>query len=365
MRVLVILAVVILPASPALGGPPAMTIEQAMKASTDPHSLALARKTHLLVGAGDAVGLAHHMIAVKEDPSLGDPARERLLHDAAMSAVRVQPDEALENFVRRLASYESRTLVWTDEHGFRETRPLFDFAATSRHVRRIWAEEQSRDQAAVAIDTGDFEIVTRYAQGTTAERAGMSAAFQEASGARLAVYQPVLLDTFGRGEPVDELAVIVAVRTGDDALMEAVMSAGTPDATRRAIDTVLLPKWTGRSSRLLEIAAAREDVGSAAVLALGRLANIDPDAVDFLFDSLGGPSGTSAAAALARIADSNIVARLSAMLHTSGDEITRRHVLLGLRLADSAAASEALADFARDPVAPSGLVAEVPSWLRD
>lgn len=365
MRVILTLAVTFLLAAPAIGRPQAISIEQAMKASTDVRSLALARKTRLLVEAGDATGLARHMTEVKGDPTLSDPARERLLHDSAMSAARLHPNDTLESIVRQLANYESRTLVWTDEHGYRETRPLFDFTATSRHVQRVWAEARSRDRTAVAIDAGDFEIVTRYARATATERAGASAAFQEASASQLSAFRPILMDAFDRGEAVDDLVVIVAAKTGDTAMMETVVSAGTPGAARRAIDAVLAPEWTGRSSPLLKIAATRQDVGSAAVLALGRLAVNDPGVVDFLFEALGRPSGTSAASALARIASGGIVARLSTVLRTSQDEITRRHALLGLRLADSAAASDALAAFARNPAAPPELIAEVPPWLRD
>lgn len=365
MRALLSLAVTILLAAPAMGMPQVMSMEQAMKASTDTRSLGLARKARLLVEAGDATGLARHMTEVKADSTLSDPARERLLHDGAMSAARLRPNDALESVVRQLASYESRTLIWTDEHGYRETRPLFDFTATSRHVRRVWAEERSRAEAALAIGAGDFGIVARYARATASERAGIAAAFREAPAARLSALQAILMDAFDRGEAVDDLAVIVAARTRDTALMETVVSAATPDATRRAIDTLLLPEWSGESSRLLEITAARDDVGSAAVLAMGRLAVNDPGVLDFLFAALGGPSGTSAASALARIADADIVARLSAVLRTSDDNITRRHALLGLRLADSAAASAALTAFARDPAAPPQLVKEVPPWLRD
>ncbi len=365
MRGLLTLTMTILLAAPAMAGPTAMTADQAMKAATDSRSLSLARKIHLLADAGDATGLAHHMAAMKADPGLSDPARERLLHESAMAAARLQPDNALEAEIGALAIYQSRTLIWADEHGYRETRPLYDFAATTRHVRRLWTEEWSRSRTVHLLAAGDIDIVDQYARAPVAERVGAAAAFREAPVGQLTVLQPVLMNALEQGGAVDGLAIIVAAKIHDAALMEKVLSEGTADTARQAIDTIQSPEWAGESSRLLEAAATRQDVASAAVLALGRLGATDRGAVDFLFRSLGGLSGPSAAAALARLGDGNIVSRLSDLLRSEGDETIRRNALLGLRLADSPAAAEALAAFARDPDAPSRLVAEVPQWLRD
>jgi len=365
MRRLLTFAMAMLLAVPAMGAEKAMSVEQAMKAATDARSLSLAHKSTLLAEAGDADGLARHMAEMKTDPELADAARERLLHDSAMAAARLHPDDALEAEVRALASYESRTLVWTDEHGYRETRPLYDFAATSRHVRRIWAEERSRSVTARAIAASDVAIVERYATAPAAERAGAVAAFRDASADRLAVFQPALMDALDRGIAVDGLAAVAADKLRDAALMEKVLSAGAADTARRAIEAIRSPDWAGEASRLLEIAAGRQDIASAAFLALGRQAATDPGAVEFLFQALGGPSGPSAAAALARLDDPEIVNRLADSLRSAGDDTTRRHALLGLRLADSPIATQALAVFVRDPGSPPELVAEVPPWLLD
>jgi hypothetical protein len=365
MRAILTLTMAVLLAAQAVADQNAMTVGQVIKASTDARSLALARKSHALAESGDASGLALHIAAMRADPALEEPARERLLHDSAMVAARLRPDEALEAEMSALETYESRTLVWTDEHGYRETRPLYDFAATSRHVQRIWAEERSRSQTAQAIAEGDVGVVGDHARASAAERAGIMTAFRDAPADQLPVFQPVLLDALDRAVAIGDLAAMVADKTHDVTLLSKVLYQGDTDAARRAIQAIQSPEWAGESVRLLEIAATREDVGSTAILALGRVAATDPNAVDFLFRSLGGPSGSSAAAALARLGDGNALSRLSNALRPEGDEALRRHALLGLRLADSPAADQALAAFARDPDAPPLLVAEVPSWLRD
>jgi len=365
MHRLLTLVIAALIAGPVAAGPKVMTIEQAVGAAEDPHSLSAARKTLAIVSDRDPAGLARHIAEMKHDPALSDPARERLLHDSAMAAAGLRPDESLATEIRALEEYETRTLVWSDEHGYREARPLYDFGATSRYVRRMWTEEGSRSATALAISAGDFAEIDRYAAASAVERAGSVAAFRDAAAEQLALFQPALMDAMGRDMAVDALAAIVAGKIHDATLMEEVLSAGDPLVARQVIDTIQSPEWEGEAGRLLRVAALRDDVGSVAILAIGRAATTDPDAMDFLFLALDGPSGASAAAALARIGDDEVVYRLTGILQAAGDDVIRRHALLALRLAGSPAATRAMGEFARDPASPPELVAEIPSWLRD
>jgi hypothetical protein len=60
-----------------------------------------------------------------------------------------------------------------------------------------------------------------------------------------------------------------------------------------------------------------------------------------------------------------VVEGLAALLFSEADERTRRHALLGLRLAGGGRADAHLRRFAGSPAAPAALRREVPSWLRD
>ncbi len=357
--------IAVLLAASAAAGPKTMSLGQAMKASADPRYESMARKADVLARDGDAAGLANHLATMKAEPGLADPARERLLHDGIMAAAGVQPDAALENQIRELGNYESQTLIWTDEHGYREVRPLYDFTATTRYVRRAWSEDAARSRAARSLAAGDLAVVATFARASDAEREGAVDAVREAPPGYLAIFQPALMSALDDGEPVGMFAAAVAARTRDVALMSKVLAEGAADAALLSIREIQSPAWGGESVPLLVIASARDDVGSAAVLALGRLAATEPDALNFLFRALGAASGPSAAAALARLGDDEVIARLSNVLGSQTDEATRRHALLGLRLSASQTAAKALADFAHDPEAPPRLVAEVPTWLRD
>jgi hypothetical protein len=110
---------------------------------------------------------------------------------------------------------------------------------------------------------------------------------------------------------------------------------------------------SGDAVVLLEEMAAAPDTGSAAVLALGRLAG-EAKVRGLLLDWLGdGRLGASAASALARAQDPGTVGALARHARKSGNPGAVRDVALSLRLIDSPAAREALAVLAKDPRLPA------------
>jgi hypothetical protein len=343
----------------------ALPLDQAMKTASGPTFRALSEKTEALERSGDASGLAAHIGAMKIDPDLDSAIRERLLYDSIKAAGRLPPRPRLRIEIEALATYRSETFVWTDEHGHREYRPLFDVATASRQVQRVWTERLAFAETKQSIAAQDPGIVSAFAGYSGPERLGATAAFTEASSDQLAIYQPALMTALEAGQPVGEIAVATAQKMRDPALMARVLSLASPDIAVRSVERVESEAWSGESARLLAIAAQRPETSSAALLALGRLAAHQPGAREYLLDALGSPSGASAAAALARIGGSEIVERLGFLLRSDADEITRRHALLGLRLTDTGPADAQLAAFARDPAAPPELVMEVPVWLRD
>lgn len=110
---------------------------------------------------------------------------------------------------------------------------------------------------------------------------------------------------------------------------------------------------------LLKEMAGTTDTGSAAVLALGRLAG-DAQVRDLLLDWLGDPRlGASAASALARARGQGTVDALVRHARKSADPGAVRDVALSLRLIDSPAAREALAELAKDARLPAAARSEL------
>ncbi len=343
----------------------AIPLGMGLKAAADPAADEFVEKAEQLARSGDSAGLAAWMASLKGDSAVSPAVRERLLYESTKAAAQLSPGPRLQQEVQRLEYYRSETLVWTDEHGHREYRPLYDVAAASRQTQRVWAMEQARSDAMKAIRSGDPAWTQRYGALSDPERTGVIAAFSEVAADALPVYQPVLLMAMKAGQPVGELALVVASRTLDTTLMSEVLSKAPPDVALRAVEQVLADDWSGQSLYLLTIAARRPETASASLLAIARVVDREPSAIEMLFSTLGSPHGASAAAALARVENDTVSSRLADVLWSDRDLFTRRHALLALRLTESAESRAILREYAHNPAAREELVAEIPSWLRD
>lgn len=343
----------------------AMPLAQAMKASSGPAFDARAEKIQNMARSGDAVGLANLLADFKSDTTVDPAVRERVIYESLKAAAVLRPDDRLRQLVDNLTRYHSETLTWIDDHGHREYRPLFDIAVTARQVKRVWTENEARDQAARAIDSRQLTVITRYPALSADQQRGVIEAFRNAARSELLPYGSALSDALADGMPVHEPAAIVAWKTTDTELLSRVITSGPAKLALQSLQAIEGEQWAGQRLPLLSLAAERPEIQSAAMLALGRLEASDPSATEILFSFLGTQAGPSAAVALARTSQPDVTARLDQILQRSSHEQTRRHALLGLRMIDSPAARDALSAFARQPSAPADLVAEVPSWLRD
>ena len=319
----------------------------------------MASKTNELAAAGDVAGLATHLRRLKTDSDLNDAAREKLLRKTLLNMADVQPDNNARNAVRALRTYPSKTYVWRDEHGHREKELLYDVAAAARFAEKRWNENESYRHASAQLDTGGFGVITAYMDASTDDRNGIEKAFRSTDLVALERHRAELVASMRSGDPVGPLSLIVAGRLDDAGLYRAILEHADATTALDAIteiqaistDTVALP--------LLEIAAARPDTRSAALLAIGRQVGRSPAAEDLLFSRLGHEGGASAASALARTADPAVVDRLAQVLNSDNPEMVRRHALLGLRLAPGERAAKHLGTFASNPGAPQELVKEV------
>jgi len=350
--------------SATIAAAPGAKRTEAAKAASGARYEQMAGKSAALIAASDTRGLAAHLRQLKSDAALNDAARERLLRETVLELATLTPQSDIETEIRSLSGYQTKAWIIDDEHGHPERFPAYDVAAAARFVEQRWQETASRKAAAEAIVRSDTAVLDRYIGGSAAERQGFEEAFAAATPERVAIYADDLERRLAAGAPVAGLARVVALVSGDEALLEAVILDAPPQEALRALATIDPAGGSPGTLTILAAAAERDATASVALLKIAPLATTDTSARRLLFDALDGPHGASAAAALARGNDPGIIDELAELLRNSDDELQRRRALLALRLTDNERSRDHLRGFARGPETPTSLLAEVPSWLR-
>jgi hypothetical protein len=341
----------------------------ARQAIENPVAAARDAELSALAAGGRATELAARLELIAHDATLTDVAQEWLLDRGLHALVRIAPTREARATVARLVSRVPVVYARVDpDHGNRAT-PLYDAGATARFVLRSWERNDARATAQAELAAGLPRAVDRYAQHAFEDDRdpvleGIAEAFRNAPISQLAAQGPAVSGALAQGQRVDALALILAERFADPSLFglifdnagEATALAAIPAATR-ALDA---------SSALAALARAsqRTDVGSAAVLEIGRLAQGDPAARSYLFDALAKPGiAPSAAAALGRISDPAVSAEVGQRLSQARSEDERRLLVLALRLDANPAAHVELERFAESGAGSPKLQKEVRQWL--
>ena len=342
-----------------------VTLEQAQKSTRSEDARRLAQKSEDYLAAGDLRALTRHLAYLKAAPELQTAAREKLLYDTVLGMAALKPDDGARGAIDELTRYPSETLVWREEHGHREARRLYDVAAAARFTARRWSETAARDETLRLLTAGDPASVTGYPDAPAPDRRGVAEAFAQADLQSLAGQRDTLAAGLEAGARVGDLALVTATRLKDPALMRELLRKADGAVAVAAVRELDADDRFPDAVNLLLTALERPATTSAAMLALGRLAPLDPGIEQQLLDRFGAEDGASAAAALARVADVRLLDRIAGMLATADDERRQRHALLALRLSASDRAAEHLRVYASDPATPDALRREVPSWLRD
>ena len=338
---------------------------KAAKATSGARHEQMAGKSAALIAASDTQGLAAHLRQLKSDAALDDAARERLLRETVLELATLTPQSDIETEIRSLSGYQTKAWIIEDEHGHPERFPAYDVAAAARFRRAALAGDRgAQDGRRERSSDPILAVVDRYISGSAAERQGFEEAFAAATPERVAIYADDLERRLAAGAPVAGLARVVALVSGDEALLEAVILDAPPQEALRALATIDPAGGSPGTLTILAAAAERDATASVALLKIAPLATTDASARRLLFDALDGPHGASAAAALARGNDPGIIDELAELLRNSDDELQRRRALLALRLTDNERSRDHLRAFARGPETPTSLLAEVPSWLR-
>lgn len=350
--VLCLLALLLAPAANTQP-PPVLEPGAAHAAAATPVADGLVAQIGVLARDGDGAGLARLVHEVLADPSLTPPARERVLYDAALAAVRV-PLPDVRDALAMLASHAPTVLVWHEDGPLRTAVPFRDVAAAARYALRRHAEEDAVARIAAALARGNDPFAA--ASPEHADR-GLRLALARAPEAQLAAARAHFVAAAASEEHAGA-ALVVARRLRDaDLARAALVHAPARDAL--ALVRAARTELPDAAFDVLHAAAQREDVASAALLEMGALIATEPRAQATLFALLADDARAgSAAAALASAHDAAIARALEDWIVAHAAELIARRGVLALRLDGSDAARAALARIATDRRLPAALRTE-------
>jgi hypothetical protein len=158
--------------------------------------------------------IAAKLELIAHERSLPDVAQEWLIDRGLHVLARLEPTAPARATVERLARRAPVVYARVDpDHGDHVT-PLFDAGATARFVLRTWDRRAAERTARAELRAGRTAVVARFASRAAAGaadplRAGIADAFASARIADLGPQRAALVDAIGRGDRVDELALIV------------------------------------------------------------------------------------------------------------------------------------------------------------
>jgi len=318
---------------------------------------------------GRASELAARLERIAHDAMLVEVAQAWLLDRGLHALARLEPTREARATVARLSFRAPAVYGIVDpDHGRRAT-PLYDAGATARFVLRSWDRDAARRKAESELAAGSIGPIARFASrgevgAADPVREGIAEAFRTAKPAELAAQRAAIVDAIGAARRVDELALVAAELLTDRALYDLVVD--------NADEPVALAAIAGASSMLdassalavLARASRRAEISSAAVLEIGRLARNDGAAQQFLLAALADPgTAPSAAAALGRLSDPAVSADIGRRLAVAPDELSRRVLVLALRLDPGPAARAELERYALSGAGSPQLQKEVRQWL--
>lgn len=321
------------------------------------------------LAARNATGeLVAELQRLAQDPAAASIIHEWLLDRGLHELSRLQPTPAATSLLHTISQRAPRIFVQVDpDHGTHAV-PLYDPGATARFVLRKWDRRQARDEASAALAANLNTPIERFAADnstpdTDAAKAGIVDAFRAATPQTLARYRNIIAAAMARGDRLDEIAAITAERLADADLYSLVMGHADAvvalDAMKRARTLLGDPALD-----VLIVASGRQDIASAALLEIGRMAESNPQARAHLLATLGDPAaGPSAAAALAALHDPTVAAEIGQRLRTSKKESERRQMALALKLDGSQAARAQLDQFVKTRSGSAKLRSEVRAWL--
>lgn len=304
--------------------------------------------------------------ALEADNRLSLEAREQVLHDLALQLRTQSESAAARRALQWLTGYESQVLVQKEGRG-PAIIPKWRVAGVARGTLTLW------DRAAAAADVqrqlkaGTTDLAGALAQAESAQDArALTQALRGESSAQLLAHREDLLAMMARSDALAPAVAEAALRLQDAELCQAVFASGDKRTANRLIIGIGETMPAEKAFPILRAASQDTALASAAIVEIGKSAAALPAARDFLLETLADPArGGSAAAALAAMADDEMVFAVAAQLQATDDQNLQSKSVLMLVLDGSPPAREGLENFARRPDVSEELRREVSKWLRE
>lgn len=303
------------------------------------HKVAIAA----LAAQDDAAGLLSMLEQIDGNAKIDAAVREHLLEATLLAMSKTTPDASVRAAANRYLSRPVNVFVRLDDERGQPVVPLYDPAAAAGLTIRVWDTADAEESASTALRAGlwkpDDLMLPPRDMSLEAWQAGTRRAFESVDRQFVAATKSALLQSHSLSDEYDPLLLVAADRLGDTELYEAIIAQGDARFAREAIETVHRSLAFDDAASLLINASARPELSSAAILELGTHFSNGIEIRRWLLNRLGDPvDGASAALALGRAADDDILNEIRAVILGDAAELAKLRAALVLRVSESAAA---------------------------
>jgi hypothetical protein len=294
----------------------------------------------------------------------GDPptVREQILHDFALRLRDEEASPAGRRALERLVGYRSEVFVQVEERGTARM-PLWRVSGVAQGTLTLWSQTAETRELRARLASRTLELSSLSL--VESSPAPLVAALETAPLEDLRAYRDALAVEAPSTPQLMPAAAVVALRLRDVALCQVVIDGSDRSAAMQVLTSLVSSFPAPQALSLLQAASTSDDLGSVAILQIGRLAAARPAARAFLLGRLADPThGGSAAGALAQLADPAIVQQVAERLEGTQDATLQRKAVLMLMLDGSAAARQSLSRFGARNDVPEPLRREILQWLQ-
>ena len=298
---------------------------------------------HAMAGADDSTSLLKSLGIANRDQSMDPVLRDYLLETTILALSGTTPTTAARNAVSTYQNRKVSSFVRLDDEHGQAVVPLYDIAAAARMTMRVWetfdAKVRVTELLLARSWSPDSYLHSPTGLADAAWREGTRQAVESANVQLLLEQKAAVLKALIKSEQFDGLSLSMAVRLNDGDLFRAIFEQASTRIALDAINYVSNELTPAEAVEMLAGATAREEISSAAILALGKFASNDRAVRVWLLDRLGNAGdGGSAALALARIADQDILDDIASIIKNDMPELAKLRAALVLRLSNSDAA---------------------------
>jgi hypothetical protein len=296
-----------------------------------------------LADRDDAAGLLSMLEQNDSDAKIDPAVRDHLLEVTLLAMSRTTPAPATRAAVIRYRNRPVNAFVRLHEERGQPFVPLYDLAAAAGLTIRVWDTADAEEWVSIALRTAlwqpiDF-LLPHRSMSPEAWQVGTRRAFESVDRRFIAATKSALLQSQSLSDEYDPLLLAAATRLGDTDLYDRLIAQGDARYAHEAIGSVYRSLSSGDAANLLINASARPELASAAILELGKHFSNEIEIRSWLLNRLGDPAdGASAALALARAADDDILNEIQAVILGDATELTKLRAALVLRISESAAA---------------------------